>query len=127
VSRLSEYLKTADIDPKLLFALGAVLVFISQLAFVVVLVILAVTERWLRLHHPSLGPEFGAGRVVWLVLMFGFTLAAMIAQLYGIKLLSRAVRPWTTHSIPAILFIAFAAFGFVLLVRIFTLLMNRVA
>jgi hypothetical protein len=127
VSRLSNYLKIANVDPKLLFARGAVLVFVSQLAFLAALVILAVTERWLRLHHPALGPEFGAGRVVWFVLMFGFTFAGMIAQLYGIKLLSRAVRPWTTHSIPAILFIAFASFGFVLLVGIFTLLMHRVA
>jgi hypothetical protein len=127
VSRLSNYLKIANVDPKLLFARGAVLVFVSQLMFLAALVILAVVERWLRLHHPALGPEFGAGRVVWFVLMFGFTLAGMIAQLYGIKLLSRAVRPWTTHSIPAILFIAFAAFGFVLLVGIFTLLMHRVA
>lgn len=127
MSRLSEYLKTVDVDPKLLFARGAVLVFVSQLVFLIALVVVALTERWLRSHHPSLGPQFGAGRVVWLVLMFAFTLAAMIAQLYGIKLLSRAVRPWSTHSIPAILFIAFSAFGFVLLVGIFTLLMNRVA
>jgi hypothetical protein len=123
VSRLSHYLQIANVDPKLLFARGAVLVFVSQLVFLAALVILAVVERWLRLHHP----EFGAGRVVWFVLMFGFTLAGMIAQLYGIKLLSRAVRPWTRHSIPAILFIVFAAFGFVLLVGIFTLLMHRVA
>lgn len=126
MSRLSDYLKTADVDPKLLFARGAVLVFVSQLVFVIALVILAFIERWLRMHHPSFGPQFGAGRVVWFALMFGFTLAAIIAQLYGIKLLSRAVRPWTTHSIPAILFIAFASFGFVLLVGIFTLLMHRV-
>jgi len=126
VSRISEYLSITKVDSRLLFARGAVLVFFSQLGYLTVLYLIALVERWVRVHHPALGPEVGSGRIVWLVVMFAITAIAMIAQLYGIKLLVHSVRPWTTHSLPAILCIVLGVVGFVLLVGIVTLLLHRV-
>jgi hypothetical protein len=126
VPRISDYLSTSNVDSRLLFARGAVLVFFSQLGYLLALFLIAFVERWIRVHHPAFGPEFGAGRVVWLVVMFGLTLVTMIAQLYGIKLLAWAVRPWTTHSLPAILCIVLGVVGFVVSVGILTLLVHRI-
>ena len=123
---LSTYLNVHGVEGRLLFARGAVLVFVSQLSFVVALLLITVLERWLRVSHPAFGPEFGAGRILWLVVMFALVLAGMIAQLYGIKLLTRSVRPWSAHSIPAILCTALAVLGFILLVGMLTLLLHRV-
>ena len=124
--RISTYLNVHGVESRLLFARGAVLVFVSQLLFVSVLLLISVIERWLRLRHPALGPEFGAGRIVWLVVMFAIVLVGMIAQLYSIKLLTRSVKPWSAHSIPAILCILLATAGFTLLVGMLTLLLHRV-
>jgi uncharacterized membrane protein YkvI len=126
VSRLSDYLKITNVDSRLLFARGAVLVFVSQIIYVIALTLIALLERWLRLAHPALGSASGAGRIVWMVVMFALTLTGMIAQLYGIKLLSPSVRPWSSHSIPAILCLIFAIISFVLLVGVLTLLVHRI-
>jgi hypothetical protein len=122
VLRLSEYFRTRAVDPPLLFARGAVLVFSSQAGYIAALVIITLMERWLRLHSPALAPDHGSGRIAWFALMFLLTGAVVVVQLLSIRLLAFAVRPWTSHSFPALACIFFALVGLVVLTMIFYLL-----
>lgn len=75
------------------------LVFFSQLAYMVVLMLLGFVVRWAVAHHHDLN----AGDRGILVVVTVLTIATALAQLAGLWQLFHAVRPWASHSIPAIL------------------------
>ena len=99
MSRPAEFLTTSDTEPRLVFARGAVLVFFSQLAYMLALMMMGFVVRWAAGHHHDLSTAERGILVVVMVL----TIATALAQLAGLWLLFHAVRPWAAHSIPAIL------------------------
>jgi hypothetical protein len=99
VARLGEFLKTSGSEPRLMFARGAVLVFFSQLAYMLALMMMGFVVRWAAEHHHDMS---AADRGILVVVMV-LTIATALAQLAGLWQLFHAVRPWAAHSIPAIL------------------------
>ena len=124
MSRFAEYLLTRDVDSRRLFARGAVLVFGTQAGYIAVLMIVTLVEPWAVHAFPGLTMEHGVARFLWFAMMFTLTVGAMVAQVFGLKLLANAVRPWTSHSVPALASILFALVGFVVLLGVFALLIS---